>query len=271
MVFMRDIRLLSTDFDGTLVEHPSDGRCAEEFARELTEYKENGGLWVINTGRTLEHMIEGLELFQCPVAPDYLITIEREIYVFDKNGTWRDFGDWNAKCREQHELLMRESEALVRRIEKEARRGGDFEIIYENGLASGLVASDLDAMERISKALDNGRDEYPDFAYQRNMIYLRFCHREHSKGSALNELARGLGIPAGRVMAAGDQHNDLSMLCGTYAAHPVCPSNAADIVKELVQSVGGYVASEPAGRGVAEAMVWHKQKTNKPRESAPAA
>ena len=80
---MTKIRLLSTDFDGTLIAMGSRGRCSPDFAAALEDHSGNGGLWAINTGRTLDHVIDGLEIFDAPVGPDFLLTTEREIYRRD--------------------------------------------------------------------------------------------------------------------------------------------------------------------------------------------
>src|SRR5260221_9574501 len=106
---MAGIRLISTDFDGTLIGHPSDGRCVPALARILSDFKSSGGLWAVNTGRSLAHTIEGLEIFRAPVEPDFLLTHEREIYHRNATGKWQDFGDWNQISRERHAELFHRS------------------------------------------------------------------------------------------------------------------------------------------------------------------
>ncbi|HEX8489982.1 MAG TPA: HAD hydrolase family protein, partial [Chthoniobacterales bacterium] len=95
----------------------------------------------------------------------------------------------------------------------------------------------------------------PKFHYQRNMVYLRFCHADYHKGAALAELSRLLEIPREEIFAAGDHHNDISMLDGRYAQYPACPANAISAVKQAVTSAGGYVASKTYGAGVHEALL----------------
>src|SRR5256886_10745151 len=64
-----------------------------------------------------------------------------------------------------------------------------------------------------------------------NTIYLRFCHADYHKGAALAELARLIDVPRENIFAAGDHHNDISMLNGQVAAMPACPANAIEEVK----------------------------------------
>src|SRR5690554_1004488 len=103
---MAHVRLLSTDFDGTLIGHGSTGCCSGILAERLESHHREGGLWAINTGRSLEHMLEGLEQFGAPVEPDFLLTLEREIYCKAENGAWVAHGTWNARCEIRHKELF---------------------------------------------------------------------------------------------------------------------------------------------------------------------
>ena len=108
-------------------------------------------------------------------------------------------------------------------------------------------------MEEVAGFINHEARHLPEFSFQRNTVYLRFCHRAYNKGSALGALSRRLSIRREEVLAAGDHFNDLSMLDGTYAAFPCCPSNAIPEVRSTVQAAGGYAATLPAADGVAEA------------------
>src|SRR5206468_14315 len=78
------------------------------------------------------------------------------------------------------------------------------------------------------------RAGHPKLDYQRNGIYLRFCHADYHKGAALAELARLLDVARENIFAAGDHHNDISMLDGRFAAMPSCPANAIPEVQHAV-------------------------------------
>ena len=107
----------------------------------------------------------------------------------------------------------------------------------------------------MTEFIDQARRDQPKFHYQRNTVYLRFCHADYHKGAALAELSRLLEIPREGIFAAGDHHNDVSMLDGHFAKYPACPANAIPEVKEAVRSAGGYVASKGYGAGVHEALL----------------
>jgi hydroxymethylpyrimidine pyrophosphatase-like HAD family hydrolase len=255
---MSRIRLLSTDFDGTLIAMGSRGRCTPHFAAVLEEHRRRGGLWAINTGRSLDHTIEGLNLFDAPLNPDFLLTNEREIYGRTTDGLWMSHGDWNSICRRRHEELFKQAFEMFAFVERLAQESEHITVLYEGELPAGLVTSSEQVMEAVVCDIQREAECLPDFSFQRNSIYLRFCHRDYHKGSALGELCRLEGIDAGVVLAAGDHFNDLSMLDGSYAKMTACPANAIDPVKQLVRRSRGYIANKCWADGIAEALEFYE-------------
>src|SRR5438046_8655244 len=110
-------------------------------------------------------------------------------------------------------------------------------------------------MNRITEFIERVRARQPELNYQRNTIYLRFCHADYHKGAALAELSRLIQVPREEIFAAGDHHNDVSMLDGRVAGMPACPANAIDQVTNTVLSAGGYVADLDYGAGIQEALL----------------
>lgn len=248
------MRLISTDFDGTLIGFDSDGKCSPDFAEVLEQHHRNGGMWAINTGRSLDHAMEGVERFQAPVPPDFLLTLEREIYQCTADGVWVSHGDWNENCEKHHAHLFSVAGNIFSLVKRLAREKNGIEVIYEEDVPAGLVTATEEIMDEVALALDEMIGELPKFGYQRNTVYLRFCHRDYHKGAALGELCRLENIPAEEVLAAGDHFNDLSMLDGSYARMTACPENAIDPVKKAVRESGGYVAKARCADGIAEAI-----------------
>jgi hydroxymethylpyrimidine pyrophosphatase-like HAD family hydrolase len=109
-------------------------------------------------------------------------------------------------------------------------------------------------MDVICDFLERERVRVPGFHFMRNTVYVRFCHEDYSKGTALGELARLTGIPTSQIFAAGDHYNDLPMLDGRHARWVSCPGNSVDVVKALVRGAGGYVAKGDCSDGVVEAL-----------------
>jgi hydroxymethylpyrimidine pyrophosphatase-like HAD family hydrolase len=76
------------------------------------------------------------------------------------------------------------------------------------------------------------------------------------KGATLAELARILDVSRENIFAAGDHHNDVSMLDGKFAAMPVVVRRMPfRKVQNAVNNAGGYVAQKDHGAGVHEALL----------------
>jgi hydroxymethylpyrimidine pyrophosphatase-like HAD family hydrolase len=116
------------------------------------------------------------------------------------------------------------------------------------------MACNENVMERAALEIDRVCKDFPGYSYQRNTVYLRFCHRDYHKGAALGELCRLINIRKDSVFAVGDNFNDISMLDGTYAAMCACPANAIEPVKQTVLRANGFVASKDYALGVVEAV-----------------
>lgn len=248
------IRLLSTDFDGTLVEHGAMPPVDPALFDGLAELKARGVLWAVNTGRVLWHVQAGLREFDFPLEPDFVLTSEREVFHRSPDGQWQDYGDWNLRCARDHDWLFSQASPLLADIHAafDSKPWAHFE--YDGDRIVGIV-TDVDAqMDEVCKFLERERIRVPGFNFMRNTIYLRFCHEAYSKGTALGELARLTGIPREEIFAAGDHYNDLPMLDGRFAQWVACPGNAVAAVKQAVTQAGGYVAKGECSAGVVEAL-----------------
>lgn len=254
------IKLLSTDFDGTVVHHGAVPPVDPDFIAVVGEMRERGVRWAVNTGRVLWHIEEGLREYQFPFEPDYVLTSEREVFHRGANGRWQDFGDWNARCITAHDALFAQAGTLLRDIERFLESHARAHPIYEGERLIGLVADSDEEMDGIIDFLAKECARVPGFQFMRNSIYVRFCHEAYSKGTALGELGRLTGISREQIFAAGDHFNDLPMLDGRHAAWVACPGNAVDAVKRAVEKAGGYVAKGACSTGIAEALRYFEMK-----------
>jgi len=257
------IRLLSTDFDGTLVAHDDNPVLDPDCMELIGQLQQTGATWAINTGRSVELLESGLLDFEFRIHPDFILTSEREVFRPAQNGNckWEAFGDWNDRCARAHVELFTSAESVLSEIVDFINQNTNARVLYLGERVEGVVAQNEEEMDGITRFIDRVRRKQPQFNYQRNTVYLRFCHADYHKGAALGELARLIEIPREHIFAAGDHHNDLSMLDGRFAAMPACPANAIDAVKETVRAAGGYVGSRDYGAGVYEALL-HFTNTN---------
>ena len=247
------LRLLSLDFDGTMVGPWVEGKAAvsEELVGCLAALRKRGALLAINTGRSLSLVDQGMELF--PAIPDFALTTEREIFRWTKEG-WEPFSDWNQQCHRDHEELFTEAALLLAEIEAYISNERQARSYREYGRLVGLIAQNDGEMDRIVEYLRLQCSRVANFSFQRNSIYLRFCHAVYHKGSVLKALQTRLGIQPQETFAAGDNFNDLPMLDPGIAQHLACPSNSVEEVKETVRRHGGFVADLAGGDGIAQAL-----------------
>ena len=249
------LQLLSTDFDGTIINHDAKPSVVPEMLAALHDLKAAGVKWAVNTGRTLWHIEDALHReFAFPIQPDYLLVEERDIYHHEGDGKWKAMGDWNARGTVAHDEMFRLAGALLAEVLGFLERLQGAQTLFDKGRFIGAITASNEDMDRLCRFLDTLRARLPIFSYQRNTIYIRFCHEAYSKGTALGELARMLGIPRDAIFAAGDHHNDIPMLDGSFARWVACPSNSCEEVKLTVRTAGGYLAKGAASAGVVEAL-----------------
>lgn len=247
------IRLLSTDFDGTLVDHHARPPVHPELMSLFAELQSRGVRWAVNTGRDLPLALEGLDQFGFGIRPDFLLTAERDIF-HPLDGEWVPFGSWNRKCSLDHDELFSRSGGLLEDIERFLRTQVRAEAIWEGQRMVGLAAGSERDMDLTCRFLERERRRVPGFAFMRNTLYVRFCHEAYNKGTALSELGRLIDVGPNQIFAAGDHYNDLPMLDGVHARWVCCPANAVTAVKQAVTSAGGHVASSLCSAGVVEAL-----------------
>ena len=250
------IRLLSTDFDGTLVSHAGDSWLDRDCMEYIRELQSDGVIWAINTGRSVDLLESGLVDFGFPIHPDFILTSERDIFRPSGNGgkKWEPWGDWNERVAREHAELYTSAESVLAEVVDFVTHKTKARLLYHTAGLEGLVAESEEELDQVTKFIDKARKKQPKLHYQRNTIYLRFCHIDYHKGAALAELSRLLELSPDEIFAAGDHHNDIPMLDGRFARFPACPANAIPEVKDAVKTAGGYVASQACGAGVHEAL-----------------
>jgi HAD superfamily hydrolase (TIGR01484 family) len=250
------VQLLSLDFDGTLVSRVSEPVLDTQCMELIRELQDTGTMWAINTGRSVDLLESGLADFSFPIRPDFILTTERNVFRPEQNGDkWEAFGDWNERCAHDHSELFSSAQPVLAEVIDFVTQKTKARLIYDSERLEGLVAENDEEMERITEFIEQAGAGHPKLDYQRNSVYLRFCHADYHKGAALAELARLIEVPRQNIFAAGDHHNDISMLDGKVAAMPSCPANAIDEVKAAVRAAGGYVARKQHGAGVHEALL----------------
>lgn len=247
--------VLSFDFDGTLHDPASDPPVPLAFFERIRALREQCQvIWGINTGRSLEHMIEGFAESCFPFLPDWVVAREREIHWPDGGGRWSPHVDWNERCESEIHGLFRHAKSLLDRLRHEIEEHTGARWLEMEGEPAGLISRTEEEMEWIVSRITPLVADEPHLSWQRNSIYLRFGHRDYQKGSSLAEVARMHGVEASRCFAMGDSHNDLEMFDAIRAGMTACPANAVEEVRTKILERGGIVTRAIHGEGVLEAL-----------------
>jgi hydroxymethylpyrimidine pyrophosphatase-like HAD family hydrolase len=244
------IQLISTDFDGTFYAEFENPPVPADLQVLIGRLQQQGAKWVINTGRDLSSLMETLGRAHLSIHPDYLVVVEREIYAHE-GARYAPLQPWNSECERTHrELFARVQPDLPELFDWV---NGRFKAsVYSDPYSPFcLIAGNNDDADVIEEFLTRYCARIPNLALVRNDVYARFSHEAYSKGTALAEIARQLGVSRDHILAAGDHWNDLPMLLPEHARWLVAPSNAIPSVKEAVRRQGGFVSDEPHGYGVA--------------------
>lgn len=247
------IQLISTDFDGTLHADSEVPPVPHDLQDIISELQRQGAKWVINTGRDLSGVMEGMARARLRIKPDYLVVVERDIYVH--NGAhYEACRAWNEGCTAAHaELFARVREDVPRLMNWVSERYRA--TLYEDAFSPFCLIAESNAdADAIQDFIEEYCEATPELTLVRNDIYARFSHVAYNKGTALGEIARQLGVAREHIFAAGDHLNDLPMLSGKFAAQVVAPDNAVPAVKEVVRAQKGYVSHQPWGHGVARGL-----------------
>src|SRR5215470_6898765 len=152
------IRLLSIDFDGTLVSRATEPIFDSNCMELIRELQNAGAIWAINTGRSVDLLESGLADFAFPIRPDFILTTERDVFRPGRNvDKWEPFGDWNDRCARDHAELFSSTASVLGEIVDFVNRKTKARLIYEAERLEGLVADDDEEMECIVEVIERAQ------------------------------------------------------------------------------------------------------------------
>ena len=247
------LRLISTDFDGTIHEDFSDPPIPSALDHRLLDLQAAGVTWVINTGREMASLMECLGRSRIRARPDYLVLVEREIYRND-GGHYVPVEPWNSRCTRDHAELFGELAGDIADLLRGLAARFDATFYEDPWSPLCAIARSNPQMDEIHAEVEAFCAGRSDLQPVRNDIYVRLCHAAYSKGTALGELQRLLDIRPEQTLVAGDHLNDLPMFDRRYAHHLVTPANALPSVRDHVTALGGWLMPERAGHAVVAAL-----------------
>lgn len=250
------IKLISTDFDGTIFAEFEDPPVPRALEERIAELQAKGVKWVINTGRELSSLMEAMGRARLSVKPDFLVLVEREIY-HHRHSEYIGDSTWNSECARRHAELFARVQRDVPRLCQWIEDRFSANLYSDPYSPLCLIAEKNEDADAIHQYLSEYARTIPGLVLVRNDVYSRFCHEAYDKGIGLSEIARQIGITPEETFAVGDHLNDLPMLLRRHAACLAAPANAIPIVKETVRKQDGFISRFNQGRGVLEALDHH--------------
>jgi hydroxymethylpyrimidine pyrophosphatase-like HAD family hydrolase len=248
-------QLISTDFDGTLHSDFAEPRVPISLQEKLAQLQRDGAKWLINTGRELADLRDGLAFADLSVHPDYVVVVEREIYRC-AGDDFIPLADWNEQCAATQDAIFENNRARMPELFDWVNENFDAQVYEDSWSPFCLIARNNADADVIQQRVNDHFSDEPQLTCVRNDIYARLSHTDYTKGTAMAEVARRLNIPRAEILAAGDHWNDLSMLQTDLAQWLVAPANAITEVMDHVRAQGGYVAKSEFGEGVLEGIEW---------------
>jgi Cof subfamily protein (haloacid dehalogenase superfamily) len=265
-------RLLATDIDDTILGE--DGSLPEKNHRALEDLHRRGVTIVLSSGRATVSMQEVASRIVEPGDDEYLIAYNGAKVVKMKSGIpvreWLITADVAADIlayTREHGVYVQGyaggrtytdstgPDTDLRRREYEESTGMHVGVVPDlleiTGPASPklLIIDDADRIPRHAEELEKrsrGRYRVP----RSKPHYLEIIHPAVSKGNALRELARELGIPIEETVAVGDSFNDIEMV--TAAGLGLAVANARDELKAVADIILDRTAGEGAIAEIAE-------------------
>ncbi len=247
------IKLISTDFDGTLFEEFGQPPIAKRVEQLIGDLQGRGAKWVINTGRDLASLTVALKQASISIKPDFLVLVEREIHV-NEGSRFVGLAEWNTACARDHAELFKRVRPDLPHLTGWVHTRFRAQVYEDPYSPFCLIAGNNGDADVIHDFLNDYCRSVPELAVVRNDVYTRFSHSAYNKGTALAELSRRLGVGVDQVFAAGDHLNDLPMLSSNRARWLAAPRNAVETVKQTVRRQKGFVSELSHGNGVADAL-----------------
>lgn len=272
---------LLTDLDGTLLM--PDKTVSPEDGAAIAEFREQGGLFSVATGRGLQATQQYLELFQ----PDFASVMYNGALIWD-SASKQPAPCGTAYLPKGIRALLDELAAAFPHVGAEVLNAdgvfvfqdGEYERQHLEITNIPFVMKTLDEVdpEQCFKALFAGApeeiSEMLEYVKQERFASVNFT-RSHrwflemlphntNKGTALQKIRKLL--PPGTIIGAtGDFDNDIAMLlaadfCG-------CPADSQPAVIEAVRSKGGFVSEKTCADGFFADWIAHFANTADHKEN----
>lgn len=256
--------LIVSDFDGTLVNE--DGSITERNKKAIAEYVEAGGAFAISTGRLPAGILSranelGLKGKVCCCQGAIILDIESKEVIMEGRLSLESS---IAACKKMEELGLHihayDLWDFYANIDDEPLKlyekllNTKAKLVLDKPLSQFLQEKKLRAYkllamvepqrnEEVLRALAN--ENFDGCEVTKSAAFLvEVINNQYSKGTAVEFLANYYGVPIEKVIAVGDQLNDMPMI--EKAGLGIAVKNAEDSLKEKADYVCDLTNEEGA-------------------------
>lgn len=250
---MNFLQLVCLDFDGTVMVYDDEpGYFHPGVIQVLNELKDAGINWCTNSGRNNDSQLKIIQSSQSRGLthnPSALLCNESVMFI-KKSGEYVPNDAWNEwaymRLRAFHKNLQEE---FGDQLEKVIDAYCPEEVVIDQMVTAFHFGDEpgkvRPAYEAICEVMKHNRDTLISL----NGGWLAIFPMDLGKGNVLRRYIQMQGYQSERVLAIGDQVNDVSMLDGKVAGCVGCPGSSAPEIIDLVNQSGGYVAQEEGPLG----------------------
>lgn len=239
------VDIFVTDLDGTLFL-PDTEDIPAEFFEKIENWREEGKLWIVATGRPDDRLREFIEDWE--QVPDFYIVEERYIFSTDSEDEVIPFSDWNQQLQEATRRVEDKFKRLVKPL-LDWIDEDNMEVEIEN---FNFIFEEENQARRGAEILADFLP--PPYKPLRNRVHLSVAPREVGKGRCLEEIIDRIGRSHHQLLCLGDSANDLDMLDGRYGYLSETVANAEKKIKEAVKKNDGRITRGEGGTGPVETL-----------------
>jgi len=249
----QNIKLLSSDIDGTLVD--KSRQMKPEIINTIKRLKDHGYLFGLASGRPLRDVTKQISAWDALKYCDFIIA-------------WNGCELWDSKTNQAYHYNLLKKEELKQIVEymsqfdvnthmyvddiyltnKDSDRAWysafnnsrvytvakDLSAFYQNDNGGIMYRIDPDKMASIEKAAIEFCIDKEYYAFKTQDDLLEFANRNSNKGYALKKICEIYNISLDETMAFGDTSNDNEML---KCCHGVCLVNGSEDTKACAEII----------------------------------
>jgi hydroxymethylpyrimidine pyrophosphatase-like HAD family hydrolase len=237
------IRLLATDFDGTIFRYGNESHLYTAFSERISAMRADGAKWMVCSGRTLHNLRSASRrLLSLNIKPDYIL-VRHWLVMSEFLGIWLPdivlTANIFSRRREEALRLSRMVANIVRELHEALHR---CRIVYVERFHIRVQCRSDEDMDTALRIVEEYRVLSKFVTVGHGGVELDVRYIPYAKATAVAALAHRYSIPPDEILTVGDGRSDLGMMTAGIAAMIGCPSNGRRDTIQFVSERGGHIA-----------------------------